>query len=307
MRDRGERAKSEPAKIGEPAGLELAAEVDQAPELDQQSAAVDETPASSEPPVPVAAVQRVAEGAGEVLGSALGAGERIADLGQPVADRVRTTARAAARRWRSSRRSRLRYMRKLGREPLPNLFEIHPEARMAPRRELGLRSIPVDEVRGSAVEGPAQRGTDFLPLPPFRSANWIARWRRIRDAVDRMAVLPPIDVLKTADGYWVVDGHNRVAAALYAGQLEIDALVTAVRLPGETVEQVQPDEGAAGSLEAMLADADELRAAGTGMLTPGASLEAPLRLPPPPSPDTPDETDPEEKSPAPPDGTESAT
>jgi hypothetical protein len=40
-----------------------------------------------------------------------------------------------------------------------------------------------------------------------------------------MAVLPPIDVLRLQGRYWVLDGHNRVAAALYVGQLEIDANV----------------------------------------------------------------------------------
>jgi hypothetical protein len=232
-----------------------------------------------ERPLPLAAVQRVAEGAGQVLGTALEAGERIADLGPPVAKRVRTTARAAARRLRSSRKSRHQYLRRLARQPLPNLFEVYQEARMAPRREIGLRTIPVDEIRGTAVEGPAQRGSDFRPLPVFRSRNWIARWQRIRDALERMAVLPPIEVLSTPDGYWVVDGHNRVAAALYNGQLGIDALVTAVRLPGESAELPAPDDGSIDSLQAMLADGEDVRAAGSGMLTPGTSVTTPLRPP----------------------------
>ena len=241
--------------------------------------AVGSSGPDEERPLPLAAVQRVAEGAGQVLGTALEAGERIADLGPPVAERVRTTARAAARRLRSSRKSRQQYLRRLARQPVPNLFEVHPEARMAPRREIGLRTIPVDEIRGTAVEGPAQRGSDFLPLPVFRSRNWIARWQRIRDALERMAVLPPIEVLSTPDGYWVVDGHNRVAAALYNGQLGIDALVTAVRLPGESADLPAPDDGSIDSLQAMLADGEEVRAAGSGMLTPGASVTIPLRVP----------------------------
>ncbi len=77
--------------------------------------------------------------------------------------------------------------------------------------------------RGTAVGGGDQRGGDFLPLRPFRGRNWTARWQRLRQAQDRLAVLPPIDVVKYADRYWVVDGHNRVALALYGGQLEIDA------------------------------------------------------------------------------------
>jgi len=238
-------------------------------------------------------VKRAAQGAGEVLGAAVSATERLGELREPVTERVETTVRGAARRLAGSRATRLRRLRALNREPLPNLFELHPEARMAPRRELGLQTIPVEQVRGTAVEGPAQRGSDFLPLPAFRSGNWQGRWRRLRDAVDRMTILPPIEVLKTSDGYWVLDGHNRVAAALYTGQKDIDALVTAVRLPGEPPEPVEP----AGSLEAMFADADELRAAATGRLTRGSSLEAPLHGP----------TSPEGPEPAPREGADAAT
>ena len=238
-------------------------------------------------------VKRAAQGAGEVLGAAVSATERLGELREPVTERVETTVREAARRLAGSRATRLRRLQALNREPLPNLFELHPEARMAPRRELGLQTIPVEQIRGTAVEGPAQRGSDFLTLPAFRSGNWQGRWRRLRDAVDRMTILPPIEVLKTSDGYWVLDGHNRVAAALYTGQKDIDALVTAVRLPGEPSEPVEP----AGSLEAMFADADELRAAATGRLTRGSSLEAPLHRP----------ISPEGSEPGPPQGADAAT
>src|SRR6266545_2809752 len=40
------------------------------------------------------------------------------------------------------------------------------------------------------------------------------------------AELPPIDVYKLGFGYYVLDGHHRLAAALHNGQLEIDASVT---------------------------------------------------------------------------------
>jgi GNAT superfamily N-acetyltransferase len=201
--------------------------------------------------------RRVARSAGRVADSVADAGEAIADHVGPVVGSVRPAVRAA--------RARRRRARSL--EPLPNLFDVHPEARYAPLRELGLFPIPVDEIRGTAVEGPAQRGLDFLPLPPFRSRNWQARWQRIRNAVERMATLPPIDVLKTGDGYWVTDGHNRVGAALATGQLDIDAAVSAAQLPGD------PASVPAGPLGPVLAGTEEIQAAGRGLLTPGSSLE----------------------------------
>jgi GNAT superfamily N-acetyltransferase len=198
----------------------------------------------------------VARGAGRVAESVAEAGEAIADRIGPVVETVRPAVQAARDRRRRNR----------SHQPLPNLFKVHPAARNAPVRELGLYPIPVGEVRGTAVEGPAQRGLDFLPLPPFRSRNWQARWQRIRGAVERLSVLPPIDVLKTSDGYWVTDGHNRVAAALATGQVDIDAVVRAVQLPGE------PATVPTGPLGPVLAGTQELQAAGRGLLTPGSSL-----------------------------------
>lgn len=150
--------------------------------------------------------------------------------------------------------------------PLTNLYDIHPEASLAPRRELGLCAIPVDEVIGTAVQGVAQRGLDFQPLPAFRSANWRGRFQRIREALDRLETLPPVDVLKTAEGYWVTDGHNRVAAARANGQVDIDADVRYVMLPGQPV--VLP-----GSLAPVLAGSDQIRAVGRGRFTPGYSSD----------------------------------
>lgn len=152
--------------------------------------------------------------------------------------------------------------------PLPNLFEVHPDARRARAVELGLRSVPLELIVGTAVGGLDQRGSDFLPLRGFRSRNWSSRWARIQAAVDRLEVLPPIDVVRFADRYWVVDGHNRTAAALYAGQAEIDAAVTELVVPGATVSEPPASVGP------MLIGARAVRAAGEGRWTPTAGQEA---------------------------------
>jgi hypothetical protein len=162
---------------------------------------------------------------------------------------------ATVRRWEDRPGARVRAVRRRGKQPLPMLYEEHPEARNATPRELGLRTIDVADVAGTAVGGARQRGGDFLPLKPFRSDNWKARWQRLRAAADRLAILPPIDVLRFDDRYWVLDGHNRVASALYGGQLTIDANVTDLRQPGESRSE-QP-----ASLAAQVEDHRELRAA----------------------------------------------
>ena len=219
---------------------------DRAPRSPGSDAAADE-----------GALERVADRLVETADAVVGAAGDVADRLIGTARKLRPRRTGSAGR------------RTAGRRSLPNLFEIHPEARTAPRRSLGLMTIPVAAIRGTAVEGPAQRGRDFLPLPRLRSRNWEGRWQRLRAAQERLAVLPPIDVLQTRAGYWVVDGHNRVAVALRGGQDDIDAVVTHVHLGGEP----EPEPGT-GSLAASLSDARDLQAAGEGRLTPGSSLRS---------------------------------
>jgi hypothetical protein len=154
---------------------------------------------------------------------------------------------------------RVRRIRQMGKEPLANLWELHPEARLATFRELAPRVVPVEQIAGTAVEGPVQRGGDFLPVRDRRGADWRARWQRILAGLDEMAVLPPVDLIKLGDSYWVIDGHNRVAAALYNGQYDIDANVVEARMPG-----VPADRDGAEIAPYLAADSLELREAGRG-------------------------------------------
>lgn len=153
---------------------------------------------------------------------------------EPLVDGVTAALGAAASTINELPRMRVRRIRRLARHPLPSLPDLYPESDRARPVVVGLRSLPIDQIRGTAVGGGDQRGGDFLPLRPFRGQNWQARWQRLRRAQDNLAILPPIDVVKYDDGYWVVDGHNRVALALYGNQPEIDASVVELVPPGAT-------------------------------------------------------------------------
>jgi hypothetical protein len=148
----------------------------------------------------------------------------------------------------------------MAREPLRNLWDIHPEARRASIRELGLQTVPVEDIAGTAVEGAPQRGGDFLPLADRRSDDWRSRWQRILKAADGLVNLPPVELIRFGDEYWVVDGHNRVAAALYNGQVAIDAVVDDLRLPGMGRDRTPT------RIASALEGSHELRQAGSGRL-----------------------------------------
>ncbi len=143
------------------------------------------------------------------------------------------------------------------REVLPSLFDRYPAASVAPRRRVGLRGVPIDRIVGT-VRHPSQNTADFLPLPRLRGENWRARWQRINRAQERLAVLPPVDLVQVGEEFYVEDGHNRVAAARLAGAAEVDADVTQLMLPGV-------DRPSHGTLEASsLVDSDIVREAGRG-------------------------------------------
>ena len=143
---------------------------------------------------------------------------------------------------------------------LPSLFERHPAAIRAPRRSVGVRSVPLDSIVGT-MRHPSQNTADFLPLRGLRGENWRARWQRIGRATDRLAMLPPVDLVQVGDEYYVADGHNRVAAARRVGALEIDADVTQLLVPGVT--RPEPLSFDASSLYG----ADEVRQAARGRLS----------------------------------------
>ncbi len=81
---------------------------------------------------------------------------------------------------------------------LPSLYDVHPGASTASRRRVGVRSVPIDQIVGT-MRHPSQNTADFLPLPRLRGQNWRARWQRINRAVDRLAMLPPIDLVQVGD------------------------------------------------------------------------------------------------------------
>jgi hypothetical protein len=159
-----------------------------------------------------------------------------------------------ARAWR---RRRAAGGRRSDRDVLPSLLDRYPGATAAPRRPIGLRSVPLDRIVGT-TRHPSQNTADFLPLPKLRGANWRGRWQRITGAIDRLETLPPVDLVQVGDDYYVVDGHNRVAAALKAGGLEVDADVTQLLIPGVT----QP--GQARLDASSLIGTDEVRQAARG-------------------------------------------
>lgn len=223
---------------------------------------MDQRPrATGDPDAPAGtdtAAERVESEVSEAEGASGGIVSTLQDFAAPVAGVIGSVIEAASQAWSTSEGAIGRRLRRQAREPLASLYEIYPEARLAAPRELGMRFVPAEEIRGTAVAGATQRGGDFLPLKPFRGENWGGRWRRIRDAHERLQPLPPVDLIKYDGDYWVVDGHNRVAVTLYANGVGLDAMVTElVPLDGQTSERPM-------NVLQYLGESGEMRAAAEG-------------------------------------------
>ena len=108
----------------------------------------------------------------------------------------------------------------------------------------GVREIPVDKIVGSVA--PDFKSGDFDPafLPLNRRMR--ERWTRIYQAMVEGDELPPIDVYKVDDRYYVIDGHHRVSVARNLDRPTITARVINVK----TRAPVSPDTDPAAELRA---------------------------------------------------------
>jgi hypothetical protein len=89
---------------------------------------------------------------------------------------------------------------------------------------LGLREVPVSKIVGSVGR---HRDFDrvFLPSKPDLGT----RWRRIDEIMHRDEELPPVNLYKIGDAYFVQDGNHRVSVARQQGVEMIDAEVIELR------------------------------------------------------------------------------
>jgi nucleotide-binding universal stress UspA family protein len=90
-------------------------------------------------------------------------------------------------------------------------------------RSLGARTVELARVIGS-VGRPGELGADFRLLKPNSDDD--SRTKRLAQALEHGVSLPPVELYKLGYGYYVQDGHHRVAIAKQNRQLWLDAVVT---------------------------------------------------------------------------------
>ena len=79
-----------------------------------------------------------------------------------------------------------------------------------------------------AIVGTVDRGRDFDRRFRPTSGNVRSRWERIAAAMRRGEAMPPVDLLRIGEIYFVRDGHHRVSVARALGWNDINAYITDV-------------------------------------------------------------------------------
>jgi hypothetical protein len=90
-------------------------------------------------------------------------------------------------------------------------------------RQLGLQTIPLDTIVGTAEQ---RRDFDRHFRPATGRVR--ERWEQLALAQRRGAAIPPIEVYRVGGQHFVSDGHHRVSIAAATGQQTIDAYVTEI-------------------------------------------------------------------------------
>lgn len=115
--------------------------------------------------------------------------------------------------------------------------EVAEKLKLRARSERGVQHIPLD-----AIVGSVGRYTDFTRTFLPRRRDDVERWTGVKAAMEEGAGLPPIQVYKVGETYFVIDGNHRVSIARQEGFKTIEARVIEVLTDIPLTPDVQPED-----------------------------------------------------------------
>ena len=117
--------------------------------------------------------------------------------------------------------------------------EVAEKLKLNVRTESGVHDIPLKAIVGS-VGRYTEFTRDFLP----RKNEDQQRWARVKAILDdpQGVALPPVEVYKVGDVYFVLDGNHRISVARQEGFEYIEARVIEVKTDIPITPDIQPDD-----------------------------------------------------------------
>ncbi|GAB4522468.1 MAG: hypothetical protein Fur0018_04270 [Anaerolineales bacterium] len=104
--------------------------------------------------------------------------------------------------------------------------EIRSRVELRGQHYLGLQNVPLEKIIGS-VGRYQDFDREFLPTQTHTKERWV----NVDKAYYADRALPPVDLLKIGEVYFVRDGNHRISVARQRGQAFIDAYVTEIDVP----------------------------------------------------------------------------
>ncbi len=141
--------------------------------------------------------------------------------------------------------------------------EVRKRLPLRGQRYLGLQTVPLDKIVGSE-----SRYNDFDRAFLPRQTHTRDRWINIDKAHYQEIQLPPVELYKIGDVYFVRDGNHRVSVARERGQEFIDAYVTEIDVPVPITPETDLQD-----LVLKQEYAAFLEATGLDKIRPGATVE----------------------------------
>ena len=150
-----------------------------------------------------------------------------------------------------------------GKSDLANYHEVANRLKARQKIEMGTQMVPLNLIVGSVG-----RYRDFTRTFMPRSGIDEERWARLDRAMNSLEGVPPVDLFKIGEVYFVRDGNHRVSVARANGLTHIEAYVTVVETDVElTLEDFDSDEWI------IKADHQEfMRKTNLGKLRPGHNI-----------------------------------
>ena len=127
--------------------------------------------------------------------------------------------------------------RRTGETKLLSFDDVRQKISLTEESYIGLRTVPIDAIVGS-VGRYKDFDREFLPIQ--RATR--QRWRRVDKAHYQEIDLPPVQLYKVGDVYFVKDGNHRVSVAREQGVEFIDAEVIECRTKAPLTADVTVDD-----------------------------------------------------------------